>query len=522
MPEFAFSRLKSEHFLQIHQSMSDSTTTPNRNTQKWIGILFLALVLGLGVLYFTTASTAPPPQEQSAYLKPGQWIPESERSGHRRVIGLDPHRASYFMLPTLNGPAGADPKTYRDIQRQLYWLNFRFSHGRILSKFQKDTELYVAVPDSKSVTESLGGERDFFTEYLHDYNGWSNLEIRRRIRFFPTTFPLIWTQDAGEMMIRPEDKIATIYRGTSDYFGYLDFLKSLVQAYPDVFTVKELPSEFSGEGGDLEVVWGPDHQPALLLGRHRVLQYMKETRGKWDPQKPLTRAQIEEARAAFSKSYEGLPVYIVPEQALLEPSKGNNELFHLDMLVSIMDNHRNDRPDAFVAEFSSGPILDAMSGKPLSPGFVAKCRWEYEQTALQLRKIGYDVYRLPFNDHPVRSPVNFGKFRDLATGKYMVMLAKFPAHIPDGKDPTAQTLLQYAVAQLDEDGKNWQEKGTEESLDIFQDSLRNIWRVMDEVESMPNPRFEARAKVFRDAGYEVIEVPCYSWGAGGIHCQILK
>ncbi len=502
--------------------MSNPNTSPPHKTLKWIWIPCLGLFLGFGILYFTATCTAPPPQEKSAYLKPGQWIPESERSGHRRVIGLDPHRASYFMLPTLNGPAGADPKTYRDIQRQLYWLNFRFSHGRILPKFQKDTELYVAVPDSKSVTESLGEEQEFFTEYLHDFNGWSNREIRRRIRFFPTSFPLIWTQDIGEMMIRPEDKIATIYRGTSDYFGYLDFLKSLVQAYPDVFAVKELPSELSGEGGDLEVIWGPDHQPSLLLGRHRVLQYMKETRGKWDPQKPLTRTQIEEARAAFSKAYEGLPVYIVPEQALLEPSKGNNELFHLDMLVSVMDNHRNGRPDAFVAEFTPGTIVDAMSGKALPAAFVAKCRWEYEQTAIQMSKLGYDVYRLTFNDHPVRSPVNFGKFRDLATGKYMVMLAKFPAHISEGKGPTPQMLLQYAVVQLNEDAKNWQEKGTGESLDVFQDSLRNIWRVMDEVESMPNPRFEARAKVFRDAGYEVIEVPCYSWGAGGIHCQILK
>lgn len=493
-----------------------------RKIPDWRWVLLVATLLSSVFYVFSTGTPPPPPRELSPYRRPGHLIPESERTGHRRIIGLDAHRTNYIMLPSITGPAGADTETYRDIDRQLYWLNFRLSHGRILPNLPNDCELYLAVPDAKVVSESLGSEQEFFEEYLRKRNGWTNAAIRERIRFFPTAYPLIWTQDAGEMMIRPEDRVATIVYGSADDHRYLDFLTSLTTTYPKAFKIKALPREVSGEGGDLEVVWGPDHYPALLVGRHRILRYMDETRGKWDRLQPLTRPEIEEARAAFSQAYEGLPIHIVPEQALLKPSEGSDELFHLDMVASIMDSHKNERPDAFIPEFMTGDVLDAVTGKPLDEAFVAKCRWEYDQAARQLKDLGYDVIRLPFNDHPVRAPVNFGKVRDEVTGRYVVQLAKFPFHLPAGSSDTPQARLLAAIHALGESGRAWQESGTTDALEDFKTKLANIWTVLDESTEAPNPIYEENARRIRDAGYEVIEVPSYPWGSGGIHCQILK
>lgn len=482
-------------------------------------VVAAALVAAVGI--FAWLRYEANPVEISPFLQRGEWVPESERSGAHRVIGLGPHKTSYFMLPTITGSAGADETTYREIQRELYWLDFRFTHGVLLPNLDRSTNLYVAVPDPDVYKEFLGSELEFFIEYLAGKRGWSELEIARRIHPFVTPVPLVWTQDAGEVMIRAGDPLATIYKGASDHEGYLTFLKALTAAYPQVFALKELPPEISGEGGDLEVVWGPDRQPALLVGSHRIVRYMMQAHPGWNPAAPMMQEQIEEARAAFSRAYEGLPVYIVPEKLLLDPSRGSDEVFHLDMLVSVMDHHRGPRPHAFVPDFIPSPVYNALTAQPLDADLVAKSQWEFDEAARQMAALGYEVVRLPLDDHPARSPVNFGKFRSPQTGLYGVLLAKFPYH-----HHGAQTEPQWRVLSTawyaEQSGNAWQAQGTPESLALFQKNLARLWEVLEEVQAAPNPIYEERARRIREAGYDVIEVPSYAAGSGGIHCQILK
>lgn len=497
-------------------------TAPDARTALTRPRLLLLAALAVGAMaVFAWLSAEPVALEISPHLQPGEWVPESERSGTHRVIGLGPHKTSYFLLPNVTGPAGADEATYRDIQRQLYWLDFRITHGVLLRNLARDTNLYVAVPDPELCDESLGHEFEFFVEYLAEKNGWSDREITRRVHPFRTALPLVWTQDAGELMIRSGEPLGTLYKGALDNSGYLTFLRALTDAYPDVFALKELPPEISGEGGDLEVVWGPDRKPALLVGSHRIVRYMTQTRPEWNPEDPMTQAQIEEARSAFSHAFEGLPVHIVPERLLLEPSRGTDEVFHLDMLVSVMDHHGGPRPHAFVPDFVPGPVFNALTAEELEPALVEKIQWEFDEAARQMAGLGYEVVRLPLDDHPARSPVNFGKFRSNETGRYSVLLAKFPYHHRGAPDEP-QYRMQSTAWDVEQSGNAWQAEGTPEALALFQSNLARLWKVLEEVEASPNPVFEERARRVREAGYDVIAIPSYASGAGGIHCQILK
>lgn len=458
--------------------------------------------------------------ETCPLVERGQYVPESEHSAPAFAIGLDPHQSSYFMLPKFQTREGMDDEVLKDVEQQLYWLNFRFSHGNLLES-RPNAEWFVAVPDSASVTESLGGEWDFFQGYLRHFCGWKKSDIDARVFPFLTSRPLIWTQDIGELTVRSGVPGAEIAYGPKDQALYLAVVRGLHDTYPDSYRSRALPEALSAEGGDLEIVWGPNRKPALLLGRHRVLRYLENTRPNWDPRKPVPQPLIEEARKAYSEAFGGLPVIIVTERALREPEKASEEVFHLDMLASIMDNHRGDRPDAFVPVFASPTVVDAISRRPLPSPFVRKVSWEFDEAARQLASIGYHVIRFPFNDHPARSPVNFGKCRDPKTGRYVMYLAKYPYHLPQSDPRVPQAVLMAALTEVQALGDRWNATGDSQDLARLRDSFTALWGVMDQADAAPNPLFDRRAQLARAAGYDVVEVHCYAWGSGGIHCQTL-
>lgn len=93
-------------------------------------------------------------------------IPESERPLDFCVIGVDPSRSLFCFLPFLQQEALMPPSRFQEIHRQLYWLNFEISHGRLLNALPRSTQIYVALPDPKSVKEADGTEEGLFRGLL--------------------------------------------------------------------------------------------------------------------------------------------------------------------------------------------------------------------------------------------------------------------------------------------------------------------------------------------------------------------
>jgi hypothetical protein len=187
-----------------------------------------------------------------------------------------------------------------------------------------------------------------------------------------------------------------------------------------------------------------------------------------------------------------------------------------------MDNHQGPHPHAFIPVFSSPKVVDAMSGKTLPESLTRKVEWEFDEAARQLSALGYQIVRLPFNDHPARSPVNFGKAKDPETGRYTAYLAKYPNHLPQGDPRTPQARLMASVALTQDLGNRWDHTGDATDLANFQLSMTQLWQAMTDADTAPSPLYEERAKRMRDAGYDVVEIHCYAWGSGGIHCQTLR
>ena len=137
---------------------------------------------------------------------------------------------------------------------------------------------------------------------------------------------------------------------------------------------------------------------------------------------------------------------IVGDGALLDPSRGTEELFHADMVVAVV---RNDHEAlAFVPTYEVRP-RDANSGELLAEELVRSVQHEYDLVAAEMTARGYRVVRIPFEDHPVRAPVNVSKFVDRTTGKPFVLLGRYPDHRPSAPDATTpMSRLGEAVRRL--------------------------------------------------------------------------
>jgi len=491
---------------------------PRPKLPFWV-FLVLILVLGL-VLFFLGFTLGRSYPRVSPLLRGLPAVPESERDLDGAILGLEAHRMDLALLPVLRKSDGATPAEYQEIQKQLYMVFLRCTQGALMDAWPKDAIIHLGVPDPSVVTESLGSEEDYFEDYLKTHCHWKGREISRCFRPFQSSQPLIWAQDIGEIVERPGSSVRTIYHSSTDQY-YSGFVKSLTDADPSSIATLPLPPGVSCEGGDLEVSWGTDGKAVLLLGRHRVLNYLKTVDGIDGSKRAVKPEEIEEAKRAFSTRFE-MPVQVVPEKALFEPNKACSELFHLDMVVSVMDPHDGGPPRAFVPVLMEGRVDDALFDKPLDPKLVVSCRWELEAVAEQMAAMGYKVVRLPFSDHPVRSPANFVKYHDTRTGRYKVLLSKFPDALPLQNQQTPQRYFNWVMGLLRASGENWQRSGTPESFHAFQQQVAETWRAMDRIEEAPNPTFDECAKRITAEGFDVVSVPSYCYGSGGMHCQVLK
>ncbi|HKC23620.1 MAG TPA: hypothetical protein VKF32_02705, partial [Thermoanaerobaculia bacterium] len=232
----------------------------------------------------------------------------------------------------------------------------------------------------------------------------------------------------------------------------------------------------------------------------------------------LSDDEIRVARAAFSRSFFGLRVAVIPETALKDPSIAVPELFHLDMLASL-HSKRGDGADVFVPTLEPNPV-DRATRAEVPPALVAKAQREYDRAANELAALGVHVVRIPFGDHPARGPANVTKFVD-ASGRSTVMLAKYPYHLPAGDASTPQARVDKVLQDFRDEAAYLRSSARSGLLTRWREAIRLVWDGLEGVLSAPSPSFDAKKKIFEERGYRVVEVPLFAWGEGGLHCLVL-
>ncbi len=470
------------------------------------------LVPGSVLLAFglTLAEPAPAPPSVPPGLK---LVPEAERAYKRVVIGLDPLLASPFMLPPGSSFEALGDKRLAQIRRQLYWLNFELMHGRIVDAIPKWTRLFVAVPDPRLHVRELGDERDEFREYLKVRARWTPAEIAERIRFFVVGQAIPFPQDIAEPLGTDEQGRLVLGIGAEADLYYRETLQQMVKAFPREFAMKSLPG-VNSEGGDVELVRLPGGHLGLLAGHHRVLRWLEYRYGEGVIGRTVPTVRIEEARSAFRKAFFGVDVLFVNEEGLRTPSLVSDELFHSDMIVNVARGSKG--PVAFIPTFEGAPV-DAITREPLAAEIAKRAQGIYDRVARQLGAWGFRVARLPFADHPVRNPVNVGKYLE-PDGGQVVLLGKYPYHfaLPDGPNP--QRELQKRFDALSDELEAWRSRPTNVAFERVQRAFREVWAEMDRAATSPNPTFEKQAKIYQAEGIRVVPVPIFPTGEGGLHC----
>ncbi len=508
----------------MNDPLGKDETQKNISTKRRLHLSILLILLGFAAFYFWPRTHSegfkPSLSENLQYQEGLMTIPETERPLDFAVIGVDSDRPDYFMLPDMK-PSNTFPSPqYEEVREQLYWLNYELCHGRVLNALPPLTKLYVALPDPKRVKEATGREEKYFLDYLRTRCLWPEERIRNQVRFFKSPVPLIWAQDIGKILGRDDRGRWVIFRGAQDIPLYRQAVLDLCAAYPDQFSYRDLPNGVSAEGGDEDLVRTPEGNQLLILGRHRALRLMN-TNSTPSQAPSLNSKDVQQDQRIFSQAFAGLPVCLMPAGALVKPSLGNDELFHLDMSTAIVGTAREAR--AFVPTYLPNPI-DRITGQPLDLDFVKTAQWEFDQIADELEGLGYRVERLPFGDHPVRSPANLIRYYDPEKGKCVVLLAKYPVHDVEGKVGaiTPQEELKAKLDSLQRASDQWQNKPEEAQFRFLIDALAKVWADMDDTDKEVNPIFDQWVKIFNREGIEVIPVSDFAWGAGGLHCQMLR
>ena len=505
----------------LEDSKTTSPVLPLRAESRLpLGKWFLALAVLAGLAVVWTHGMAHGSLHKTPFtLKDGTvLIPETERSLDLCVIGVDPSRGIFCFLPFLQQEKSMPSARFREIHQQLYWLNFEISHGRLLNALPLSTQIYVALPDPKEVKEADGSEEELFRGYLKGRCGWTEADIRGRIHFFKAPVPIVWTQDIGKILGRDPQGRWVISRGSNDQKGYAESVAARCQAFPDKFTYRDLPEGVSGEGGDEDLVRTPNGDLTLLLGRHRASHYLEWAGGRSLNGQVLSQDQLLQAQDLFSGAFDGVPAVFIPSQVLENPALGNNELFHLDMSVAVLSS--GGRPRAFVPSYVDHPV-DRVTGQPLDPAFVRSLQGEYDLMVSDLSSMGYPVDRLAVTDHPVRSPANMVRYFNPSTGRCTVLLAKYPRNLEDGTGPTPQVKLMKSFEDLRERGEAWEKSPEELNFRWLRQAIETVWQTMDWASAQPDPYFDQNQALFQKAGIEVVAVPDFAWGSGGLHCQVL-
>ncbi len=477
------------------------------------------IVVAAGALAFSL-SGRPLPARSTQGPEPGlRLVAESERTLSRVVLGLSANVTRHFLLPETTASVGErDRPRLASLRRQLYWLDFELERGQIFRYAPPQTRFFLAVPDARTAEGSLGDEEKLFRRYLKERVGWSEAQIRHRVRFFTVRQPIPFPQDMAEAIGYDDRGRLVLALGLDCDERYREPVERLVAQYPGDFALRAMPG-LNTEGGDLALVRRADGRLRLLVGRNRVLRYLETRYGRPMEGVPLSPAQIEEARAAYRNAFFGLEIVILGEDGLRDPRLANPELFHLDMMASVMSGAVG--TVAFVPTFASNPA-DALSHDPLTEEMVRRLQAEYDRAARQLLALRYRVARLPFADHPVRSPVNAAKFLDPATRQFHVLLGRYPYHfdLPDRRNP--QRDLQRVFQDLDDAVMAWRQRPTAAAWSAVEAALGNAWRGLDRAAASPNPMFEQEKEVYEKNGVTVLAVPIFPTGEGGIHCIVLE
>lgn len=496
-------------------------------SSRWKAFSFYAKVLAvatgllgfaLGWIYGRAHTPEIHPIPAPVYANGITLVPESERPLGFCVIGVEGCELSTCYLPQLQKTASMPESSFQEIRRQWFWLNFEMSHGRILNALPPETQVYVALPDPEKVNDADGSEEKFFLDYLKTRCGWAEGQISKRIHFFKSPTPLVWAEDIGKILGRDNQGRWVIYRGSNDIAAYRQAIEDLCRDYPDQFAFRDLPQGISAEGGDEDLVRTPEGQLSFLVGRHRARKYLEWAGGHSLSGESVSQDKLAKAQGMFSSAFDGVPAFFIPSQPLKNPSLGNDNLFHLDMSVAVLSFLGS--PKAFVPSYVDRPI-DRVSGEPLDPDFVHSLQEEYDLIASDLSNAGYKVDRLALDDHPVRSPANMVKFYDPASGRCTVFLAKYPYHMVEPGQSSPQKKFKDGLEDLKQKGEAWQQKPDETNFKALHQSLESFWATMDEVSASPNPLFEKNRELLQKAGIEVVAVPDYAWGSGGLHCQLL-
>ena len=488
---------------------------------------------GESVAIPATATLPGPKDPRILEYRPDEQVfirPESERFLDHLIIGLNRQDNKYFLLPDMSDHTDILGSSVERVSKILFMLDFEFSHGRMMEHVPENTHLYVAVPDPEKGSTQPHYEEKWFKDYLLERAGWSKQRVDSNVHFFKSPVPLLWARDISKIIGFDKEGRAILGTSVQQAPEQLSALEALQSAFPKVFVLKQyephipqISPNISIEGGDLEIVVNPNGKTDLLIGRHRVLRYLRTAgllAADAPDTTPLTNDQIESARRAYSESFFDLPVTFVPHQVLMEPGRGSPELFHLDMIVTVLPPVGSSPPRAFVPTYLFEAV-DALQDVRLDPQMIAKMQDEYNLVALQFEAMGYEVLRLPIADHPVRSPVNIGKYRDRTTGKSVVMVSKYPYHIPiEAQSPRDEFLQIYY--DLDAAGIAFRDSHSKESLEKLVSLLDGVWARLDAIAAKPNPIFEMTRSVFEQKGYVVKTVPDYTYGSGGIHCKILQ
>lgn len=459
--------------------------------------------------------------------------PESERHLDTLIMGLNAPDNNYFLLPDLRQHEEALGPVVELILKNLFMLDFEFSHGRIMQALPGNTELYVAIPSTDENSSVSVRARTWFKEYLVKHAGWPQDRIASRVFFFNSPAPILWARDVTKILGFDRQGRAILGTSSLQSSEQLRALEALRDTFPKKFTIRQyapnvpdISPNVSVEGGDLEIVVAPSGKVELLVGRHRVLRYlysagMAPDGSNQGSEYALPEKEIELTRKAYSDSFFNLPVTFVTEELLKDPSKGSTELFHLDMIVTVLPAADNKPPRAFIPTYLYNPI-DSLQGSPIDPAMAAAVQREYDYVAIQFKEKGYSVYRLPYSDHPVRSPVNVGKYIDRTTGKHTVLMSKYPYHLPSEDTHTPRLEFLRIYEDLDEAAKAFKSTHSKDDVAKLLKVIEGTWARLDAIANQPNPIFEGNRSLLQSLGYDVIAVPDYTYGAGGIHCKILQ
>src|ERR1017187_7195457 len=201
-------------------------------------------------------------------------VPEAGRKMEFAVLGLWPNSESVLFFPDTKWPAAATGAQKKFIEERFYWLNFELTHGDIIPNLPPYTHFYIGLPDKRFVPGSRGREKEYFIDYLKINVGLSDKDIRERFSFFKSPVCLEWPQDICKVLGYDAGGRAVLGYCNSDMPEYPQTVKALGKAFPGKFVLKNMGDTVSMEGGDENMVTGPDNNILYVAGRHRALRFL--------------------------------------------------------------------------------------------------------------------------------------------------------------------------------------------------------------------------------------------------------